>query len=229
MKMLEQFHLTLKRLNIAFAATDRYKPVSQPSKNRWKGIQSYLPERQKEFFTARWCAGKCLNMLGLDGHPSILTGKNGEPLWPEGVTGSISHSKGAFCASAALISNYSSLGIDIESIGNKISDDAFRLIVNNDETDWMSRIHDNIDFFKLIVFSAKESLFKLLFPLVKKRFYFNAVSIFPVPSRRQGNLTAVLNESLHPDYRKGQHFEGNYFSDKKWLLTAFYIKNNSAL
>lgn len=224
--MLEQFCLALKRLNIAFVATNRYKPISQFNKNRWKGIQSYPPKRQMEFFTARWCARKCLNILGSDSRQSILIEKNGEPIWPKGVTGSISHSQGIFCASAALITHYSSLGIDIESIRNKISDDAFNLIVNDDEADWLSRIHEDIDFFRLLIFSAKESLFKLLFPLVKKRFYFDAVSILPGPSKRQGNLTAVLNESLHPDYRKGEHLTGNYFSDKKWLLTFFCIKNN---
>ena len=223
--MLEQVCLTLERFNIAFTATNRYKPVSQFNRNRWKGIQSNLKKRQKEFFTARWCARKCLNILGFDGHQPILIGKNGEPLWPEGVTGSISHSKGIFCASAALSSNYLSLGIDIEPIRNKISDDAFDLIVNDNETDWLSRIHDNIDFFRLLVFSAKESLYKLLFPLIQKKYYFNTVSIFIAPSKQQGNLTAVLNESLHPDYRKGQHFDGNYFSDENWLLTFFCIKN----
>jgi 4'-phosphopantetheinyl transferase EntD len=55
-------------------------------------------KRQQEFATGRSCARLALAGLGFSGH-ALLRGAGGEPRWPDGIVGSITHCRG-YCAAA---------------------------------------------------------------------------------------------------------------------------------
>ena len=80
-------------------------------------ISGALDRRRREYSTGRWLVRKGLEHLGVDPTP-IHKGILHQPLWPEGIIGSLTHEKG-LCAAALILrqrSHYKSLGIDIAFI-----------------------------------------------------------------------------------------------------------------
>lgn len=56
-------------------------------------IAKSVDKRRNEFITVRHCARLALQQLGLPPVP-ILKGETGEPCWPDGVVGSLTHTQG---------------------------------------------------------------------------------------------------------------------------------------
>ena len=56
-------------------------------------VRTAGPRRRAEFTAGRACARAALAALGLPAAP-VLAGRAGEPRWPAGVTGSITHCAG---------------------------------------------------------------------------------------------------------------------------------------
>jgi 4'-phosphopantetheinyl transferase EntD len=76
-------------------------------------ISKAVPKRVREFLAARNLARELFLRLGVA--PSSLgRGSMGEPMWPLGVTGSISHSTPLVVVAAARTKDYRALGVDIE-------------------------------------------------------------------------------------------------------------------
>jgi 4'-phosphopantetheinyl transferase EntD len=67
--------------------------------------------RRQEFTTGRACARQALQTLGIAPMP-IPAGERGEPLWPRGVTGSITHCRGYRACAIAREEDVIALGID---------------------------------------------------------------------------------------------------------------------
>ncbi len=186
-----------------------------------KAIASANHRRQTEFATGRWCARKACAKLGLASQP-IVSGEEGESLWPSGICGSISHTSGAYCAAVAFSRQYRSLGIDLESMRRKISLDALALILNKDELKWLDCTGPKKGEYEKHIFCAKESIFKMLSPLIKKSFSFSSISL--LPPMEEGFLSILLNENLNHEFRKGAKYPGIYFSNHDWIFTLCYLK-----
>ena len=72
-----------------------------------------MDKRVREYTTVRHCARRALGGLGYGPLP-ILSGPNREPLWPEGVIGSLTHCDGYRAAVVTRAGELRSLGIDAE-------------------------------------------------------------------------------------------------------------------
>lgn len=69
--------------------------------------------RRCEFVTTRWCIDRAFDRFGLS--RSCLTyGEKGQPIWPIGYLGSITHCKGYAAVVVALSTDVRILGIDAE-------------------------------------------------------------------------------------------------------------------
>jgi len=71
------------------------------------------PRRRAEFAAGRSCARAALATLGVPAGP-ILPGPAGQPLWPAGVTGSITHCAGYQACAVARTTDVAAIGIDAE-------------------------------------------------------------------------------------------------------------------
>lgn len=69
--------------------------------------------RRREFLLGRACAHRALDAVGAPDGP-IGRGPHGEPCWPDGFTGSITHCAGYCAAAAAPRAQVAALGIDAE-------------------------------------------------------------------------------------------------------------------
>jgi 4'-phosphopantetheinyl transferase EntD len=124
-------------------------------------IRSSVTKRQQEFATGRACARAALARLGKEAQP-ILVGRGREPLWPDGVVGSITHCVGYRAAAVADASVFVSVGIDAEP-DEPLPRDVLEVISSPRERVQLKATPGwNVD---RVLFSAKESTFKGWFPL----------------------------------------------------------------
>ena len=79
-------------------------------------VAESAPKRRAEYASVRACARQALARLGLPESP-LPRGERGAPVWPEGVTGSMTHCTGYRAAAVAWTSSLDSLGVDAEEHG----------------------------------------------------------------------------------------------------------------
>ena len=129
-------------------------------------------------------------------------GPSGEPLWPEGVSGSITHS-GAQAMAVVVRHQDALVGIDCEAI---LPDREARDIQDGivDAQEAMCLTHSGYPFALALTlaFSAKESLFKALFPQVKVFMGFDCARVTEVTGK---TITLALSRPAG-EYPEGKRF-----------------------
>ena len=123
-------------------------------------------KRLADFSTGRYCAIKALEQLGIN-NSIIPIGKDREPIWPEGIVGSISHCDSLTGAIVAKSLDHISLGLDIEEIG-RVTPDLWDLVFTENEKNYLFRLSDeDILVQSTAIFSIKEAFYKFQHPLTK--------------------------------------------------------------
>ncbi|WP_078965630.1 4'-phosphopantetheinyl transferase family protein [Streptomyces aureocirculatus] len=149
-----------------------------------------VPKRKNEFATARHCARTALARIGLPPAP-ILRGDKGEPLWPAGVVGSMTHCLGYRAAVVARSGDVLSLGVDAEPA--EVLKDAGVLDLVSDETEraMLSALaaDDSSVPWDRLLFSAKETVYKTWFPLTGRWLGFEEARL---DIRADGTFTAEI-------------------------------------
>jgi 4'-phosphopantetheinyl transferase EntD len=129
--------------------------------------------RRAEFATARVCARRALTALGGAVEP-ILRGPAREPVWPEGIVGSITHCSGFHAAAAASAGEFLAIGIDAEEDA-PLPEGVLEEIALPGEWGRVAGSEVNLD---RLLFSAKESLYKAWFPLTHEWLGFDEARVF---------------------------------------------------
>lgn len=131
--------------------------------------------RRAQFQAGRSAARMALAMLGHEPGP-ILARAEGDPIWPEGVVGSITHTERWALAVAARLRAPAGLGVDLET-DSPLDEDLVEMICRPEERRPHPRLQARgIDAPKLR-FVAKEAVYKAVFPLTREFIDFNGVSI----------------------------------------------------
>lgn len=132
------------------------------------------PCRLLEFTAGRTCAHEALSILGVTSN-GVLIGPQREPLWPPGIVGSISHSRELAVAALAPVTLLSAIGIDVEPATPLASDLLSRICSPRE----LSRLRNGPDMAlrAKLVFSAKESVYKCLWPSTRQFLEFSDVEI----------------------------------------------------
>lgn len=125
--------------------------------------------RVLEFGAGRAAARAALHGLGL-ASCAVPQGTAGEPIWPDGICGSISHTDRVAVALVAPTATYSGVGVDVDderSLGNS----AAKLVTWARETNLLIArgLCANEASAHNLAFSAKEAVFKCQYPLTHRR------------------------------------------------------------
>jgi 4'-phosphopantetheinyl transferase EntD len=128
-------------------------------------IARSVAKRRNEFITVRYCAREALGELGLPPVP-ILKGDKGEPCWPDGVVGSLTHCTGFRGAVVGRVTDVRSVGIDAEphDVLPKGVLDAISLPVERNQ---LAALPGGAHWDR-ILFCAKEATYKAWFPLTHR-------------------------------------------------------------
>lgn len=125
-------------------------------------IARSVAKRRNEFVTVRHCARVAMAALGLPPTP-ILKGEKGEPQWPSGVVGSLTHTQGYRGAVVGRASAVRSVGIDAEphdALPDKVLDAVSLPAERHEIAGLPTGLH-----WDRILFCAKEATYKAWFPL----------------------------------------------------------------
>lgn len=185
-------------------------------------IERAVEKRRREFTTARICARAALRELGFPA-VSIPTGERGEPLWPKGVVGSITHCEGYRACALARSSEILTVGIDAER-NAALPDGLLGDIARPEELPWLRRLESETTevHWDRLLFSAKESVYKAWFPLAKRWLGFEDAVITVDPGA--GSFTARLLVSGPPMAdRPLQGFSGRWMVRDGIVLTAIAV------
>ncbi|NMZ40189.1 MULTISPECIES: 4'-phosphopantetheinyl transferase family protein [Pseudomonas] len=185
-------------------------------------IQRSVAKRQAEFLAGRLCARSALQQLeGLDFIPAI--GEDRAPVWPSHISGSITHSTGHAAAIVGHKAQWRGLGMDLENL--LPLERAERLAGEILTPDEMQRMatgpREQVAQLVTLTFSAKESLFKALYPIVQKRFYFEHAEV--VEWSDSGFLRLRLLTDLSSEWCYGKELEGQFAVDDGQLLSLVAI------
>jgi 4'-phosphopantetheinyl transferase EntD len=128
-------------------------------------IARSVAKRRNEFVTVRYCARQALGELGLPPVP-ILKGDKGEPCWPEGVVGSLTHCAGFRGAVVGRVSDVRSVGIDAEP-HDVLPEGVLDAISLLEERRQLTSLGGDLHWDR-ILFCAKEATYKAWFPLTHR-------------------------------------------------------------
>lgn len=169
-------------------------------------IAGSVRKRQAEYFHGRLCARQALGALAATSVGAVGSGAQGEPLWPVGVVGSISHSKTLAAAVVADAARCGGIGLDIEEWAERAAAEAMPgLVVSARELAYLGGFERKMARERLLtlVFSAKESFYKGAFGAVGRFFDFNAIELERL-DLDGGSLRFTLAETLSPQFQLGQ-------------------------
>jgi len=172
-------------------------------------IRKAVPKRKAEFLAGRFCAKKALENV-MKNPADVGIGDDRNPLWPDKVKGSISHCNTSAVAVVNNATDIGGIGIDIEhSISDTTIKNIRSQIVLQEEIKLF--LHSSLTETTIftIIFSVKESFFKAAYPIVKRYFDFDAVTVLRIdPATRK--ILFKLNYDLHPTLEKGMLLRGEF-------------------
>lgn len=165
-------------------------------------VENAVDKRRREFTAGRTCARGILKQLGFSGDLTVGKDKHGAPVWPDGIVGSISHTADVCVVSIGRQTpQLTSLGVDVEK-DTGLAPELVNLVCDERERKMCraSRIEDPLRLAK-IVFSAKESVYKCLYPVTKTVLDFMDVHLrLDVAEQR---FVATANGNFHDDLVRG--------------------------
>ena len=141
-------------------------------------IANAVGKRRREFAAGRTCARHVLERLGFDAGLTIAKDASGAPVWPGGVVGSISHTDD-FCVVCITshVGEFAGIGVDVEK-DTPLDPGLMDLICDEAEKEmcFSTRSMDPYRVAK-VIFSAKESIYKCLYPVIRTTLEFHDVRV----------------------------------------------------
>ncbi|HSX69852.1 MAG TPA: 4'-phosphopantetheinyl transferase superfamily protein [Pseudomonas sp.] len=181
-----------------------------------------VAKRQGEYLAGRLCAREALRQLC---GQALVPGRDedGVPIWPAGVVGSITHGAGQAAAIVASDRHWRGLGLDLEKhlsaeraaklAGEILTPAELERARNLDPQAFAQRV--------TLTFSLKESLYKALYPLVLRRFYFHDAELIGQDDAGGARLRLLLD--LHGDWPKGSELDGRYAEFDDYLISLVAV------
>ena len=189
-------------------------------------LKNAVPSRRVDFAAGRYCAREALRVCSPASSQEVIAiGAQREPCWPAEVVGGIAHTRGYALAAVARAARWRGIGVDVERwlddgagarIGARIAtDDELRTLVA--QTGWT--LAETLT----AVFSAKETIYKCLFPEVKRYFGFSDAWVDAIDVG-DGSFHARLSVTLTDDLPAGMALHGRFERHDEVVITALALE-----
>lgn len=175
-------------------------------------LPTAVPARLREFSAGRHAARMALAALGSPVQP-IPQGDDRAPIWPQGIAGSITHSRSA-CLAA--VSQGGGIGLDLEE-ETPLPEDLWSTILLPEEQLWVRSQPEPGHAAKLI-FSAKEAAYKAQYPVSLTLFGFESLSLH----LSETGFTARFQHRVGP-FEKGFPLHGKTVRSEGHILTSVVL------
>ncbi len=179
-----------------------------------ENIRSASKKRQAEFFAGRYLAALAMQHYDIE-HFDILADESRCPIWPQQYIGSISHSDGFAACALAPTNKLGAIGIDSQEILTPArAERLWTKIIDQNELAITRGAGIELHEALTLCFSAKESIYKALYPAIQHFFGFGAAklcAIDPVKQCMEFDFEPALaqaiglNNTLRVHYRLDEH------------------------
>jgi enterobactin synthetase component D / holo-[acyl-carrier protein] synthase len=181
-----------------------------------------VAKRRREFVTVRACAREALARLG-EPPRAIPSGVRGEPLWPPGIVGSITHCDGYRACAVARSSELVTVGVDAEP-NQPLPDGLLADVALPEEREWLRHLVRQAPeaHWDRLLFSIKESVYKAWFPLAEKWLGFED-AVVSIDRQRESFSAHLLVPGPRLDGHELRSFQGNWLVADGLVLAAIAI------
>lgn len=228
-KSLTQERLDLVRPlfgpDVALAAYDPLGALPSPFSEELACLSPRAVEkRRREFAAGRAAAHQAIRNLGHSPRP-ILMAETRAPIWPRGLTGSITHTKSCAIAAVAPKGSLKAIGIDVEE-DTPLKEDLLPAICSAREQAWLDE-QDNPGQMGKLIFSAKEAAYKCQYAVSEKFFGFEGMELEVEADRlasgQRGRFLAFFTAD-QPPFNRGFSIEGAYVIGAGILFTTATLR-----
>jgi len=174
-------------------------------------------KRRVEIAAGRTCARRALESFGF-AHQPIKRGTRREPIWPAGIVGSITHCDGYCAAAVAREQEVASLGIDVEP-NEPLPDGVLSVIAIDEEIGALRDLADKEIHWDRLLFSAKESIYKAWYPMMKCWLGFDDVCVSFTPATQTFQIRLLSKHTQMPAFRQ-YRWSGRYATGMGYILTS---------
>lgn len=187
-------------------------------------VERAVEKRVREFRAGRHCAHRALTRLGQPLAP-LLSDASRAPRWPVGVVGSISHCSGLAAAVVANTCSQQALGIDVE-VDSPIDRKLWSSITREAELSWLDRLPPSrAGHAAKLLFSCKETFFKLQFPITRQMLGFEAVELQLGDMLLEpfGVFSLTIVQDLPTPFDRGERLVGRFACEGGFVRTAMQL------
>ena len=139
-------------------------------------IEHAVSKRVGEFAAGRACARAALATLGIADF-ELLSAEDRTPVWPPGIVGSITHTRGFYAAAVARDTRVLALGLDAEAC-NSVGVPLWRRICTPAERQHLHTLPEPEAIqLATLTFSAKEAFYKSQYPLTRQWLNFTDIAV----------------------------------------------------
>lgn len=190
-----------------------------------QSIAHCADKRIRDFTAGRACAHRALSGLGIEDF-SLLAGPAREPLWPDAVIGSITHTDGYAAAVVARPTDLRAIGIDCEVV-DSVNEEIWSRICTPTERQRLDRLAPpERGRQAALIFAAKEAFYKCQFPLTREWVGFEDVVIEPVEwPVTSGSLRVVPQKKLPVPDEFVHRLVGRFELRGPWVITGVTAPN----
>ena len=204
----------------ATLAVQRYDPgVILPAPED-VSLERAVEKRRREFSGGRLAAKFALEKLGVM-NATIPIGKDRSPLWPDGMVGSITHTAGLAVAVTARRAEVLALGIDLE-LAEAVQPELWPGILTAREIKRLEATPAaGRNRVATLLFSAKESFYKMQYPLTRQWVDFQEAEVALNEGRGEFELICLQPEAVSE--LRASAFSGRYATGSDLTITALHL------
>jgi 4'-phosphopantetheinyl transferase EntD len=184
-------------------------------------IERAVAKRRREFAAGRLLARRLLRRLGMPESFALVNGEDRAPVWPDGVVGSISHTRTWAAVALARVGDVVSLGCDLEH-DKPLDEGVLRRICLPTEREWIASLPaERRGNLAMLVFSAKEAAYKAQYPLTRRVLDFADFAV--VFDLEGGSFSAEFQTAIAP-WKRGDTLSGRWRTADGMVATAVTIR-----
>jgi len=202
---------------VAYQTQDSF-PADSLLPQEQQFLSKAVPKRIHEFAGGRACARAGLAQLGYR-DVALPMGTDRVPVWPAGMTGSITHTDGFCAAVVANCAHIRALGLDVERAGS-VKPELWRRICTPAELALLQSQDERSALQSAtLIFSAKEAFYKCQHTLTGQWLRFADISI----TIESNFFTVQANQSLQIADQSPGPWRGQYRYEAGYVITGSCI------
>lgn len=187
-----------------------------------EALRGAVPRRLTEFHAGRAAARMAMTQLPVPIKP-VLMAQDRAPVWPRGMTGSISHSTTACVAVVGHSAEWAGIGVDLEE-ATPLDPLLIAEVCSKAERRWLGlQPAAERGLMAKLVFSIKEAAYKAQYPVTGRLFGFDALEV--TIDRETATFCARFCTAQGP-FAAGEILRGGYAHAAGLLVTGVAIRHS---